>query len=183
MVDQELMRRVVRDEEGAFAAFYSRLAPGLFSVVYEIVRDQKEAEDVLQECFVQMWKKSASYEPARSSLFTWAVMIARHRAIDRVRSRQRHLRVGEAATLEAQVSPPTPLASADDLAEQSDERDRLRAALLQLADGQREALHLAFFSGLTQTEISAQLGAPLGTVKARIRRGLIALRDILEAAV
>lgn len=182
-VDQEIFRRMVSGDDEAFPTFYRRLAPVLFSVVYEILHDQKEAEDVLQESFVQMWKKSATYDASRSSLFTWAVMISRNRAIDRVRSRERHLRVVEAATLEAAASPPEPLPAADSLAERSDERNRLRAALLQLADGQREALHLAFFSGLTQTEISAQLGAPLGTVKARIRRGLIALRDILEAAV
>ncbi len=182
-MDQEIMRRMVLGEEEAFPTLYRRLAPVLFSVVYGILHDQKEAEDVLQESFVQMWKKSATYDATRSSLFTWAVMISRNRAIDRVRSRERQFRVVEAATLEAEASPPEPLAAADSLAERSDERDRLRAALLQLANAQREALNLAFFSGLTQTEISAKVGAPLGTVKARIRRGLLALREILEGAV
>lgn len=182
-MDQELMRQLASGDEEAFALIYQRLAPVLFSVVHEILRDQKESEDVLQEVFVQMWKKSSSYDSSRSSLFTWAVMISRNRAIDRLRSRHRRSRVVEAATVEAEISPPESAAGADNIAEQSDERERLRTALHQLGSPQREALVLAFFGGLTQTEISAKLDAPLGTVKARIRRGLLALRDIMGGDV
>ena len=189
--DQELMRRVVSGDESAFSSFYSRLAPGLFSLIYHILQDQKASEDVLQESFVQMWKKAGTYDAERSSVFTWAVMIARNKAIDRARARQRRTRATEAAVAEAETlsgdalhakGPPVRAVPATDkVAEQNDDRQRIRAALHEIGDAQREVITLAFFRGLTQSEISAKLGAPLGTVKARIRRGLLALRDILRS--
>jgi RNA polymerase sigma-70 factor, ECF subfamily len=176
----ELMRRLVGGDEAAFASFYRRFAPGLFSMIHQILQDQKESEDVLQEAFVQMWKKAATYDSARSGLFTWAVMISRNKAIDRLRSGQRRFRTIEAATTEFSIAPPESGKQASELLEQGEERSRVRAALAKLPDGQREAIDLAFFGGMTQLEISGKLNAPLGTVKARIRRGLIALRDFLE---
>ena len=167
-------------DEVAFATFYDRFAPGLFSMIYAILRDQKESEDVLQEAFVQMWKRTASYDGSRSSLFTWAVMISRHKAIDHLRSRQRQSRLNEAVANETNVIPTSaPADRADNALARSDERERVRAALTQLSEAQREAIDLAFFAGLTQTQISERLGTPLGTVKARIRRGLLALREVL----
>jgi RNA polymerase sigma-70 factor (ECF subfamily) len=179
-VDADLGRRMSNGDEDAFATFYDRFAPGLFSLIYGILRDQKESEDVLQEAFVQMWKRIATYDARRSSLFTWAVMISRHKAIDRLRSRQRQSRLNEAVASETNAVPASgPADRADDALARSDERERVRAALAQLSEGQREAIDLAFFAGLTQTQISERLGAPLGTVKARIRRGLLALREAL----
>ena len=175
------MRRVQTGDEDAFASFYRRFAPGLFSMIYQILQDQKESEDILQEAFVQMWKKAATYDPTRSGIFTWAVMISRNKAIDRLRSRQRRFRTVEAAAAEFEVVPPVAdEESADELLGQGEERARVRAALTELPEAQREAIDLAFFSGLTQVEISDKLGAPLGTIKARIRRGLLALRATLE---
>jgi len=178
--DDEMMRRLIGGDENAFASFYRRFAPGLFSIIYQILQDQKESEDVLQEAFVQMWKKASTYDAGRSALFTWAVMISRNKAIDRLRSRQRRSRVVEAAAAELAAVPPESAERADAALGQNEERDRVRTALTKLPDSQREAIDLAFFSGMTQVEISNKLGAPLGTVKARIRRGLIALRDVLE---
>jgi RNA polymerase sigma-70 factor (ECF subfamily) len=178
--DAELVRRMQAGDQQAFATFYDRFAPALFSMIYAILHDQKESEDVLQEAFVHMWKRTATYDPARSGLFTWAVMISRHKAIDRLRSRQRQTRLVEAVadeTKEDAVS--APAERADNALERSDERERVRAAMAKLGDGQREAIELAFFAGLTQSQIAEKLGAPLGTVKARIRRGLLALREVL----
>ncbi len=166
-------------DEAAFAAFYDRFAPGLYSMIYAILRDQKESEDVLQEAFVQMWKRTGSYDPSRSSLFTWAVMISRHKAIDRLRSRQRQTRLAEAVASESVITSTPTADRADNALARNDERERVRTALAQLGESQREAIDLAFFAGLTQTQISERLGTPLGTIKARIRRGLIALRDVL----
>lgn len=174
------MRHLQGGDEAAFDNFYQRFAPGLFSMIYHILQDQKEAEDVLQEAFVQMWKKSSTYDPSRSALFTWAVMISRNKAIDRLRSRQRRSRTAEAAAVELEAAPPVGSKQADELLGQGEERARVRSALTQLPDAQREAIDLAFFSGLTQVEISDKLGTPLGTIKARIRRGLLALRSFLE---
>jgi RNA polymerase sigma-70 factor (ECF subfamily) len=178
--DQEMMRRLVTGDEAAFASFYRRFAPGLFSMIYEILQDQKEAEDVLQEAFVQMWKKASTYDPNRSGLFTWAVMISRNKAIDRIRARQRRARTIEAATVETEAAGPKYAEQANELLGHGEERTRIRRALSSLPDAQRDAIDLAFFRGLTQLEISSKLGAPLGTIKARIRRGLLALRDVLE---
>jgi RNA polymerase sigma-70 factor (ECF subfamily) len=178
--DAELIRQLRNGDEKAFATFYDRFAPGLFSMIYAILRDQKESEDVLQEAFVQMWKRTASYDMSRSSLFTWAVMISRHKAIDRSRSRQRQTRLAEAvAGTTDDFAASAPAERADNALARSDERERVRAAMAQLGEAQREAIELAFFGGLTQTQIAEKLGQPLGTVKARIRRGLLALREAL----
>jgi RNA polymerase sigma-70 factor (ECF subfamily) len=166
-------------DEAAFAEFYDRFASGLFSMIHAILRDQKESEDVLQESLIQMWKRVATYDPARSSLFTWAVMISRHKAIDRLRSQQRQKRLIDAAALET-VEITASYGPAGGALVSQDERERVGAALAQLTEEQREAIHLAFFGGLTQTEIAEKLSAPLGTVKARIRRGLLALREVLK---
>ncbi|MBA3830377.1 MAG: sigma-70 family RNA polymerase sigma factor [Chthoniobacterales bacterium] len=178
--DAELLRQINGGDEQAFAAFYDRFAPGLFSMIYAILRDQKESEDVLQEAFVQMWKRTATYDASRSSLFTWAVMISRHKAIDFLRSRQRQSRLAEAVANEPdEITATAPAQPADNLLARRDERERVHAALAQLGADQREAIDLAFFGGLTQTQISEKLGTPLGTVKARIRRGLLVLREVL----
>ena len=181
-IDERLLvERMRSGDEAAFAAFYDQFASALFSVIYAILHDHKESEDVLQEAFVQIWKRTANYDPTRSSLFTWAVMISRHKAIDRLRSRQRQVRLSEALSSEAKkTSPITTSDRADVAAAREDDRVRVRAALARLTEDQREAISLAFFGGLTQSQIAEKLGAPLGTVKARIRRGLLALRDALR---
>ena len=167
-------------DEEACATFYDRFAPGLFSMIYAILRDQNESEDVLQESLVQMWKRSSTYDSNRSSLFTWAVMISRHKAIDRLRQRQRQARLVDAVTRESTIGFSTPPPNrADATLARNDEGERVRAALAQIDEAQREAIDLGFFGGFTQTQISERLGAPLGTVKARIRRGLLALRELL----
>lgn len=168
-------------DQQAFAIFYDRFAPGLFSMIYAILRDQKESEDLLQEAFVQMWKRTATYDATRSSLFTWAVMISRHKAIDRLRSKDRQTRLVEAMADETDdFAASAPAERADNVFARSDERERVRSAMAKLGDAQREAIDLAFFGGLTQTQIAEKLGAPLSTVKACIRRGLLALRELLE---
>ncbi len=180
--DRELMRRVASGDEPAFSSFYRRFSPGVFSMIYEILHDQKDAEDVLQEAFVQMWKKADTYDANRSTVFTWAIMISRNRAIDRVRARQRRTRVVEAAAAEAVGTVQEHVPQADELLGAREDRDLIKRALSHLPEAQRHAIELAFFRGLTQAEISTQLGAPLGTIKARIRRGLVALRDVLRSA-
>lgn len=178
-LDRQLLRRLTSGDQAAFSDFYERFAPATFSMIFEILRDQKDAEDTLQDAFLQIWQKVSSYDPSRSNVFTWVIMIARHKAIDRLRSRARRHRLIEAASAEPSQGPDHHEASAGDLVQQDEEARRIRTALGELAEGQREAIDLAFFGGLTQAEISTRLGAPLGTVKARIRRGLIALRDVL----
>lgn len=179
--DTELARCLARQDEQSFAIVYRQLSGRLFSLIFRILQNEGEAEDVLQETFVQMWKNAGSYDASRSAVFTWAVMIARNRAIDRVRSRQRRFRLLESATREAEATEPPPAPQADELHAREDEGRRVRAAMSGINEAQREAVELAFFGGLTQVEIAERTGAPLGTIKARIRRGLLALREILKS--
>jgi RNA polymerase sigma-70 factor (ECF subfamily) len=175
----ELLSRIAQGDETAFARFYDQFAHGLYSLVYKILNDEKETEDVLQEGFTQIWKKAGTYDGNRSSAFTWAVMIMRNKAIDHIRSRQRQSRVVEEAALEFAHDTD---AQEDEAVFQNEKRKIVRSALDKIPQDQRQAIDLAFFSGLTQMQIAAKLGEPLGTVKARIRRGLLKLRESLNGS-
>ncbi len=161
---------------------YRRLSLPLFSMVFEIVKDQKDAEDVLQEAFVQIWKKAATYDPPRAPVFTWAVMIARSKAIDRLRARRRNLPLAAVAVAESETVSPISLEPVDECLQRSDEKVRVRIALSRIPAAERAALDLAFFSGLTQSEIAQKLEAPIEATRARIRRGLLVLRGTLAEA-
>jgi RNA polymerase sigma-70 factor (ECF subfamily) len=178
-IDAQLLARIATGDEAAFATLYDRFSPGLFSFVLKMTRDEKEAEDVLQEGFSHIWRRASTYDAARSSAFTWAVMILRNKAIDRLRVRQRLERTVEKATVEFSHFAETDDVSSGE-AERRDERALVRSALAQISGEQKEAVELAFFGGLTHEEIAEKLGAPLGTIKARIRRGLLKLRDFLK---
>ncbi|MBA3831252.1 MAG: sigma-70 family RNA polymerase sigma factor [Chthoniobacterales bacterium] len=174
------MQRVADGDDGAFTSVYHRQAPLLFSVILHILRDGKEAEDALQETFVHIWRKAATYRADRASISTWSVMIARHKAIDKIRLRARY----SLATRKAAVE--NILESGEYAEDQTDrplldgeERDQIQDALRRIGHSQREAILLAFFDGLTHAQIAQRLAAPLGTVKARIRRGLLSLREVL----
>lgn len=174
-----LLNLIVRGDAEAFSELYQRWSPMLFGLVCKILNDPKEAEDALQDGFLHVWHKAASYDARRSSPSTWAYMIFRNKAIDRLRARERRSRGFEKIVAEERLQgersePP------EERAESNETRRAVEKALLQIPGEQREAIQLAFFTGLTQTEIAGRLGAPLGTVKARIRRGLMKLADTLE---
>ena len=145
-----------------------------------ILGDVHEAEDVLQDAAVLLWEKAPGYNPAFGKPLSWAVTLARNRAIDRLRARRRKVDLHEAAGRES-ASESEATDTPDALAGMSalETAGSLRLALTALPVDQRRAIELAFFSGMTQTEIALALGVPLGTIKARIRRGLMALRDSL----
>lgn len=180
---QELIARVAAGDEMAFTDLYNRFSRGLYGLALRIVNDTKEAEDVLQEGFTYIWRRASSYDPERSSPFAWAVMIVRHKAIDRLRIRQRFDRVVDRTVEEGDTVDITPGSDSGDDALFRDRRDYLKSALRRIPDEQRQAVELAFFRGLTHEEISQHLDTPLGTVKARIRRGLIRLRDYIKEAL
>jgi RNA polymerase sigma-70 factor, ECF subfamily len=178
-LDSELLVRVGTGDEAAFAQLYDRFAPGLYSLILRMVRDEKEAEDVLQEGFTHVWRRATTYDPERSSAFTWAVMVFRNKAIDRMRGRQRRERVVERAGNDPIVSPESDTQSAE-APTMHEEVAMVRLALDQIPAEQKEAVELAFFGGLTHEQIAERLATPLGTIKARIRRGLLRLRDFLK---
>ncbi len=174
-----LLDRVARGDARAFEELYSRWSPMLYGLVCKILDDPKEAEDAAQEGFLHIWHKAGSYDAQRSSPTTWAYMIFRNKAIDRLRARERRGRGMERVAAEEPYQA-GPMEDPDEGAEINERRQAVKAALASIPPDQREAVRLAFFSGLTQVEIAERLGAPLGTVKARIRRGLLKLADSLK---
>lgn len=176
-IDNALLARVAARDQAAFAALYDRLSGLLFATARRILGDGPEAEDVVHDTFVSIWEKASAFDPARGSPLAWALTLVRHRAIDRLRSRTRR---GEllAATAPDDLGFHEPAGDEAPLAADLAERSALvRSALSDLPPEQRRALELAFFSGLTHDQIARRLDSPLGTIKARIRRGLLALRD------
>jgi RNA polymerase sigma-70 factor (ECF subfamily) len=184
MADREMIARIGRGDQSAFSALYDRLSGPLYSLALKMLGDASDAQDALQEVFVQIWSRAGTYDPEKSSVFSWAVLLTRSRAIDRLRARDRRLRVVVASATDegkvAQATNASMVESAADTAEKSDEASRVRYVLNNLPSEQRQAIDLAFFGHLTHHEIAAQLGQPLGTVKARIRRGLLRLREQLR---
>ncbi|MBL9168554.1 MAG: sigma-70 family RNA polymerase sigma factor [Verrucomicrobiales bacterium] len=176
--DVELLRRVALGDKVAFAELYDRLSGVLYSTVMRILNDSRESEDVLQEVFLQIWDKAGTYDSQLGRPFNWALTLTRNRAIDRLRSmRRRYEFVAE--TTETALSAPT---YAPDAGREVYQRERsllVRKALEELPLEQRQAIEMAFLGGQTQNEISEQLGQPLGTIKARIRRGMLKLRETL----
>ena len=177
-VDVELLQRMARGDKEAFAAFYDRYAALLFSIIFRILNDQKESEDVLQEASLLIWEKATVYTPSIGKPSSWAVTIARNKAIDRIRFLQRQNRLVEKAATEGEGN--EPVRSVRESVYGREKAELIRVAITDLPVDQRQAIEMAFFKGLTQYEISETLREPLGTVKARIRRGMLKLRASLE---
>jgi RNA polymerase sigma-70 factor (ECF subfamily) len=175
--DVELLHAVRDGDEQALASLYDRYRLILFGLILRILHSQTEAEDVLQEVFLQVWQRASSFDEARGRPFTWLVTLARSRAIDRLRSLGSRDRAVDEAGREAEASGGT--RDAVDDAIRSERGEMVRRALATLPDEQRSTLVLAYFEGLTQTEIAERLGTPLGTVKTRMRSGMIKLRELL----
>jgi RNA polymerase sigma-70 factor (ECF subfamily) len=174
-----LIDRIAEGDASAFDSLYERFSRSLYGMAYRMMNDPKEAEDVLQEGFTYIWRKAATYDRNRSSPFAWAVMIMRNKAIDRLRVRQRLEKLREKVTAEESLYPEKDEVSANE----PTMRERgvlVRSALEQIPQEQRQALELSFFGGLTHEQIAERLDTPLGTIKARIRRGLLRLRDCLK---
>jgi len=181
-VDSLLLKRVAAGDRAAFSELYDRFSKPLYSTAVRILTDTAEAQDVVHDAFVALWDKASTYEASRGTAFSWALTLTRNRAIDRLRSRRRRAELLENSApsdlgLDENSSGP----SADESADTSDQAAAVRAAVESLPSDQQSALKLAFFGGLTQEEIAARLSTPLGTIKARIRRGLLKLRERLAA--
>ena len=177
--DVELLRRVANQDRAAFAEFYDRHSTLVFSVACKILNDQTDAEDVVQETFFQIWEKAVKFDPKLGKAASWAATMARNKAVDRIRSTQRRTRLAEAAGAEMVIANECD-ATVNAAVHGHDKAQLIQTAIVTLPVDQRQAIELAYFSGLTQNEISEKLKQPLGTIKARIRRGLLKLRDQLE---
>ena len=177
--DADVIRRIRAGDRAAFLEFYDRYAPLLLSVATRVLGDRREAEDVLQDVCTQIWQKSTGYDAQLGSLSSWAVTLTRNKAIDRVRATSRRRRLAEEMAQSSEQLEESPGASANELLYGRERAQRIRTALDELAADQRQVIELAFFAGLSQSEIAARLAQPLGTVKARIRRGMLKLREQL----
>ena len=178
----EWLRRIADGDRSAFADFYDQYSGLLFAIALKVLNDGKEAEDVLQEVFMQIWNKAGAYNPLLGKPASWAVTLTRNKAIDRIRAAQRRFRLIEQAAVEADVRPDNS-PSANEKLHGKENAQLIRSVVAALPADQRRAIELAFFSGLTQDEISQQLQEPLGTIKARIRRGMLKLREKLEGFI
>lgn len=171
----DLLRAIAQRDEAALAALYDRYRSILFGLLVRILGSRDEAEDVLQEVFIQVWRRAGDFDQERGKPFTWLVTLARSRAIDRLRQLSARERLASASL---QNRPGEASDAAAD-AYQSEQKEIVSGALDQLPFEQRQTLLLAYYEGLTQTEIAGRLGAPLGTVKTRMRAGMIKLRELL----
>ena len=180
--DVELLRRIGLGDRAAFAEFYDRHSALMFSVASRVLNDAGEAEDVLQETFMQLWQKAGNFDPKLGKAASWVATLTRNKAIDRIRSSQRRNRLADEAGAEFAIASEV-RDTANEAIHGHDKAKLIQSAIVELPAEQRHAIELAFFSGLTQDEISKKLSEPLGTIKARIRRGLLKLRDELEGVL
>ena len=181
-IDAQLLQRVAVGDQSALGELYDRFSRPLLSVARRILNDAAEAEDVLHDVFVTIWENAGDFETSRGHAFSWAMTLTRNRAIDRIRSRKRRSEI-------LADSVPADLGYIEDSLTANDSADKIwlvekaaavRRAVATLPADQRQALELAYFSGLTQQQIAGKLATPLGTIKARIRRALLKLRDVLS---
>lgn len=173
-----LLARVARRDEEAFAELYNRYATALYSVALGIVRDGREAEEVVQDAFVRVWKKAHTYDPAGARPFRWVFLITRRLCLSRLRVKKNHM----LAPVENEDFFASRASTDHEVREQEERREAIRRLLGELAPEQRECLEMALFTGMTHQEIAERMSRPLGTVKAWIRRGLLKIRDDLEEA-
>lgn len=166
-------------DASSLARLYERRGAALYSLLVRMLENTSEAEEVLQDCLVRIWQRAQEFDPARSAPFTWMVMIARGLALTRLRSRGR-FQAGLSAYEQELASLEVEHVSGTWHSPDPELPALCAGALRRLPDPQRRALELAFFRGWTHAEIAHAMGEPLGTVKARIRRGLLALRDLLK---
>ncbi len=179
--DLELVERIRKGDSSALDVLYRRYASPVYSLAWKILQSSEEAEDVALDVFWQVWRQADRYDPSRGAPPAWIFTLARSRAIDRLRARGR--REDRTVSIDdpgLRFDPLDENAAPDEVVSFRQSRDAVKAAMAKLSDVQREAVELAFLKGLTHVEIAEKLAQPLGTVKTRIRQGLIRLRRYLD---
>ncbi len=174
--DEALVALVARGDEDALAELYDRVSRVAYGLALRVLRDERHAEDAVQEAFLQVWRNAASFRADRAKASTWILTLVHRRAVDLVRREER--RQTDPITDEAALGAAP--GDTEEAAWLRFERERVQAALRQLPDVQREALELAYYGGFSQSELAERLGVPLGTVKSRMFAGLARLRELLD---
>jgi RNA polymerase sigma-70 factor, ECF subfamily len=174
--DEALVALVARGDEDALAELYDRVGRVAYGLALRVLRDDRHAEDAVQEAFLQVWRSAATFRAERAKASTWILTLVHRRAVDLVRREERR-----------QADPLTDDSAAGVAPEETEEaawlrfeRERVQSALKQLPDVQREALELAYYGGFSQSELAERLGVPLGTIKSRMFAGLARLRELLD---
>jgi RNA polymerase sigma-70 factor, ECF subfamily len=174
--DSALVEHMMAGDESALAALYDRYSGMLFAMLLRILRDRHAAEEVLQDLFLQLWRNASSFDVSRGTLPAWLMVIGRNRAISRLRRRD-----SRETPEDVEAWPANAVASPVDIEGEMQRAqlvEKLRTAMAALPAEQREAVELAYFEGMTQTEIAERTGSPLGTVKSRVRAALQSLREL-----
>ena len=175
--DLEMLSAMSQGQVKALGVLYDRYARLVYSIAYRILNSAEEAEDITQDVFLTLWRRN-TYDPARGSLSSFLTTLTRSRAIDRLRSKSARLRVVQRlqGIVRSESGSPSPL----DRASMGERSDLIRSALSQLSESERQVLEIAYYEGLSQSEIAQRLNIPLGTVKSRSRQGLLKLRQTLQ---
>lgn len=174
--DEALVALVARGDESALAELYDRVGRVAYGLAFRVLRDDRLAEDAVQEAFLAVWRTAAAFRAERAKTSTWILTLVHRRAVDVVRREERRRTDPlDDATRDAATS-----SSAEDAAWLGFERERVQQALRQLPDAQREAIELAYYGGYSQSELAERLGLPLGTIKSRMFAGLARLRELLD---
>jgi|SRR5688572_3838621 len=182
--DTSIVARMAAGDDRALAELYDRHATLVFSLAHSILGDATEAEEATEDAFLQVWRAAATFDASRASAAAWLTMVARSRALDRLRARRRRERTMASASelaTHGETMHGAPPVAADRAVEAGETSTRVRAVLKELPEPQRRCLELAYFEGLTHSEIAQRLGEPLGTIKTRIRAGMDKLRATLRA--
>jgi len=179
--DEQLMTLVQGGDESAVTMLYHRHTAILRTVISRVVHNDADTDDLLQECFVELWRRAATYDEKKGKLLGWLITLARRRSIDRVRRRQAYSRAEERLIEHSKCTGEDSHNHVEDEANASDCSNALKDALAQLPEAQREALQMAYYQGLSQREIAAKTGIPLGTIKTRLELAIRKVRATLLA--
>ena len=176
---QQLLERVAQGDKQAFAALYDEVSPRVFGLVKRLLRDHSQSEEVTQEIFLEIWQSAPRFDPNKGGASTWILTMAHRRAVDRVRasqsSRDRDLKIG-IRDLDAAID------HVSESVEVRFEHERVEKAMARLTELQRQAISLSYYGGLSNSEVAEKLSVPIGTIKTRIRDGMIRLRDEMGVA-
>jgi len=178
-IELDLLARVANRERAAFEQLYARYSNILYATAMKFLKQDADAQDVVQDVFIQIWDKAKLYDPTKGKPLTWALTMTRNRSIDRIRAIQRCTRLRDDFESETVADESAGVREALSEVDASEKSQILRDAVGRLSPEQRKVIELAFFGGLTQSEVADRLGEPLGTIKARARRGLMKLKEIL----
>lgn len=178
--DIQLLQQIANRDAAAYQTFYSKYSGLIFAAISNVLNDHHDTEDVMQEVLVQLWNKAHLYEPRKGKPLTWLTTLARNRAIDRIRSKQRRSKLNDDFEMENKKFQFEFEDSGSELLEHKERDTLLHNAVQKLNEEQQQAIRLAYFDGLTQAEVAERLHEPLGTIKARIRRGVTRLEAMVK---